>query len=237
MDPTKFTKTFSSYSTFTLVGLSAIQALHFVSRINAVSDLTEQIYKRYPQLFSGLGSIIGEHIIRLNADATPFTISTPRRIALPLMPKVKSELERMERLGVIKRVKIPTKWCTGMVVVPKSDGRLRICVDLTKLNESFQRERHPITSVDHTLAELGGAKIFLKLDTNSGFGQVHLQEDSALLTTFITPFGRFCFNRLPFGITSAPEYLQKRMNEVLLGLDGVICMMDDILVCGRDQVG
>ena len=151
----------------------------------------------------------GEHTIRLNADATPFTTSTPRRIALPLMPKVKSELERMERLGVIKS---PTKWCTGMVVVPKSDGRLRICVDL---NQSVQRERHPIPSVDHTLAQLGGAKIFSKLDTNSGFWQVHLQKDSALLTMFITPFGRFCFNRLPFGITSTPEYFQKRMNEVL----------------------
>ena len=94
-----------------LVGLPAIRALHLVSRVNAVSDLTEQVYERYPQLFSGLGSMTGEHTIRLNADATPFTISTPRRIALPLMPKVKSELERMEKLGVIKRVNIPTKWC------------------------------------------------------------------------------------------------------------------------------
>ena len=125
------------------------------------------------------------------------------------MLKVKSELERMEKLGVIKRVNVPTKWYTGMVVVPKPDGRLRICADLTKLNQSVQKKRHPIPSVNHTLAQLGGAKIFLKLDTNSGFWQVHLQKDSALLTTFITPFGRFCFNRLPFGITSAPEHFQK----------------------------
>ena len=75
----------------------------------------------------------------------------------------------------------------------------------------------------------------MKLDTNSGFWQVHVQKDSALLTTFIIPFGRFCFNRLPFGITLAPEYFQKRMNEVLLGLEGVICMMDDILVYGCNQ--
>ena len=100
----------------------------------------------------------------------------------------------------------------GMVVVSKSDRRLHICIDLTRLTQSVQRECHPIPSVDHTLAQLGGAKIFSKLDTNSGFWEVHLQEDSALLTTFITPFGRFCFNQLPFGITSAPEYFQKRMN-------------------------
>ena len=121
----------------------------------------------------------GEHTIHLNTNAKPFTISTPRRIALPLMPKVKSKLERMEKLGVIKRVYVSTKWCTGMVVVPKLDGRLRICVDLTKLNQSFQRERHPIPSVNPTLAQLGGAKIFSKLNTNSGFWQVNLQKDSA----------------------------------------------------------
>lgn len=95
---------------------------------------------------------------------------------------------------------------------------------------------HPIPSVNHTLAHLRGAKIFSKLDANSGFWQVHLQEHSVLLTTFITLLWRFCSNRLPFGITSAPEYFQKRMHEILLGLEGIICMMDDILVYGCDQV-
>ena len=194
-----------------------IQHLHKPLLGYAVGDLAVQVCEKYPQLFGSLGSMTGEYTIRLNAEAKPFTIPTPRRTALPLLPKVKSELERMEKLGVIRRVNVPTRWCTGMVVVPKPDGRIRICVDLTKLNQNVQRERHPIPSVDHTLAQLGGARIFSKLDANSGFWQVHLQEDSALLTTFITPFGRFCYNRLPFGITSAPEYFQKRMHEVLLG--------------------
>ena len=75
----------------------------------------------------------------------------------------------MEKLGVIGRVNVPTKWCTGMVVVPKPDGRICICVDLTKLNQNVQRERHPIPSVDHTPVQLGDAKIFSKLDADSGF--------------------------------------------------------------------
>ena len=77
--------------------------------------------------------------------------------------------------------------------------------------------------------------VFTKLDANSGFWQVPLAEDSALLTTFITPFGRFCFNRLPFGITSAPEHFQRRMSEVLQEVEGVVCLMDDILVHGKTQ--
>ena len=81
----------------------------------------------------------------------------------------------------------PTDWCAGMVVIPKPNGKVRMCVDLTKLNESVRLERHPLPSVDRVLAQLSGATIFSKLDANSGFWQVPLSPDSALLTTFITP--------------------------------------------------
>lgn len=136
----------------------------------------------------------------------------------------------MENSGIISKVNQPTDWCSGMVVVPKGDKRVRICVDLTRLNESVKRSRHILPSVEQSLAQLGGAKVFSKLDANSGFWQVKLDPKSALLTTFITPLGRYCFNRLPFGITSGPEYFQCRMSEILDGLDGVVNQTDDIVV-------
>ena len=74
-------------------------------------------------------------------------LRVPRRIAILLMPKVKAEIERMDPLGVISRIEEPTEWCAGMVVVPKSGGKVRICVDLTKLNHSVQRERHIFPAV------------------------------------------------------------------------------------------
>ena len=89
-----------------------------------------------------------------------------------------------------------------MVVVPKESGAIRICVDFKKLNESVLREVHLIPKVDETLALLAGATIFSKLDANSGFWQIPLAKDSRLL-------GWYCFNKLPFGITSAPELFQK----------------------------
>ena len=152
------------------------------------------------------------------------------------MPKVKEELDCMEHMGVISRVHEPTKWCAGGVVVPKLNGNIRICVDLTRFNQNFCRERHILPSVDSTLAQLSGATVFTKLDANSEFWQISLAKESCHLTMFLTPFGRYCFNRLPFGITSALEHFQRRMSQLLEGLEGVVCMMDDILIYDQNEV-
>jgi len=133
-------------------------------------------------------------------------------------------------MEIISKVDEPTEWCAGMVVVRKANGKVRICVDLTKLNESILKEYHPLPSVDHTLAQLAGATMFSKLDANSGFWQIGLSPESAKLTTFFTLFARFCSNRLPFGISSTPKHFEKRISQVLEGTDGALCQMDDILV-------
>ena len=100
----------------------------------------------------------------------------------------------MEQLGVITKIKEPTDWCAGMVAVPKPKGKVRICVDLTKLNESVRRERLILPSVEQTLAQIGGAKVFFKLDASSGYWQIPLEPESSKLTTFITPFGSIDFH-------------------------------------------
>ncbi len=82
---------------------------------------------------------------------------------------------------------------------------------------------------------MAGAKVFSKLDCNSGFHQIKLSEDSTLLTTFTTPFGRFAYKRLPFGISSASEIFQKKIHAILEGLNGVLCLIDDVVVFGRTQ--
>ena len=218
-----------------LLGRPAIEWLGLIRRVAAVNKHGLTPAEEFPSLFQGLGKLEGEYTIRLQDGAKPFALSTPRRVAVPLLASVKQELQRMETLGVIAKVEQPTEWCAGMVVVPKSNGKVRICVDLTRLNESVQRERHPLPAVDQTLAQLASAKVFSKPDANSGFWQIPLAPASALLTTFITPFGRFCFHRLPFGISSAPEHFQRRMSEILTGLTGIVCMMDDILIHGKTQ--
>ena len=122
-----------------------------------------------------------------------------------------------------------------MVVVPKPNERIRICADLTKLNESVLRETYPLPKVDNLLTQISESKFFTKLDCNSGFWQEKLDPDSRLLTTFITPFGRFCFNQIPFGIKSALEYYQRKMSQILVGSEGYISIIDDMLIDGKTQ--
>ena len=177
-----------------LVGLPAIETLSLITKVHTISTSKETIPSKFPKLFSGLGCLTEEYNIQLNKDAVPYALTTPRRVPLPLMEPVKKELQRMEREGVITKVEGPTNWCAGMVVVPKANQKVHICVDLTHLNKNVQRERHILPSVNHTLAQLAEAFYFTKMDANSGFWQVPLSKESAHPTTFITPYGRFCFN-------------------------------------------
>jgi hypothetical protein len=217
-----------------LLELPALIALQLLCRVNAVTS-DDDIVRHFPKVFEGLGNIGEEYTIRLKPDAVPYALYTPRNVTLPLREKVRDELNRMEAMGVITKVTEPTSWCAGMVVVPKRSGDVRICIDLKPLNESVLRETYPIPQVDETLAQLAGAALFSKLDANSGFWQIPLSAESRLLTTFITPYGRYCFNKLPFGITSAPELFQRRMSVMLEGLPGVLCLIDDIIICREEH--
>lgn len=151
-----------------LLGLPTIKAL--VKRMHTVEARQEDVKAEFPTTFSGLGKLKEPSTIRLEADAVPYALSTPRRVPLPLHDKVRAELNRMESMEVISKVTQPT-WCAGMVVVPKPRGKIpiRLCVDLTHLNKWVQRERYILPVVDHTSGMLAGAKIFTKLDATSGF--------------------------------------------------------------------
>ncbi|UYV72761.1 K02A2.6-like [Cordylochernes scorpioides] len=218
-----------------LLGVGACEDLQLVKRIDLVINGTTDVNpeREFPKLFEGLGLLEQPYHIKLKEGAKPFSIPVPRRVPLPLMPKLKEQLDAMVAQEVIEPVDEPTEWCAPIVLAGKPNGKIRICVDLSRLNLSVERELHPLPVLEHELAQLNGPKIFSRLDANSGFWQIKLSEESQTLTTFITPFGRYKFKRLPFGISSAPEHFQKRMSAILRGVNGVICHMDDILIFAK----
>ncbi|GFR57939.1 Pol polyprotein [Elysia marginata] len=143
--------------------------------------------------------------------------------------------QKLQEQDIIKKVTEPTDWCSGLVVLPKANEKIRLCVDLTKLNEGVKRENFPLPLTEELLTSLAGGKLFTKLDCYSGFHQMPLAEESQKLTTFITPFGRFCYKRLPFGISSGPELFHREISQLVDDIPGVICDIDDILITGATK--
>ncbi|XP_048756258.2 uncharacterized protein LOC125667020 [Ostrea edulis] len=169
--------------------------------------------------------------ITLKRDYKPYCLTTARRVAFPLLTKVAAELRRLESEGIIEKVEKPTDWCSPMVPVVKKNGNVRICVDLKRLNDAVKREHYMLPNLDDIAPKLTGAQYFSKLNASSGFYQIPLDPDSCELTTFITPMGRYCFKRVPFGIT----IFQRKMTELLKNLKGTEVIIDDILIYGTSK--
>ena len=216
-----------------LLGKPAIAKLKLIEFTDAIS--VDSWKSRFPELFTGLGTMKSAVKIKLKADHVPFAQAVPRRVAAARREPLRKELKRMEAMGVIEKIETPTEWCSPCIVVPKKNDSIRVCIDFTKLNKAITREYHPLPTTEETLSQLGAASHFTKLDANSGYWQLRLDESAYHLTTFITPFGRYFCKRLPFGICSAPEIYQREMQKALVGLEGVTCQMDDILIYGCSQ--
>ena len=216
-----------------LLGLHELRQLNLLAVVNSMCKDDFDPTREFPDVFQGLGTLPGTFKINLKDNMEPKCLFTPRPIAAGLKDQAKRELDQMLASGIIEPVDQPTEWCSGLTIAPKPGGKIRMCVDLTNLNKSVKREIYPLPRISEMLSNLSEGSVFSKLDAYSGFWQVNLHPESKLLTTFVTPWGRFCFNKMPFGISSAPEYFQKTMEKILQGLKGVVCLMDDVLVYGE----
>ncbi|XP_064597501.1 uncharacterized protein K02A2.6-like [Liolophura sinensis] len=190
-----------------------------------------EIKSSYRDVFQGEGKLEG--LLHLEVDDKVQPDKLPcRKVPVALQPKLKEQLETLTKKGIIKPVTVPTDWISAMVVVSKPDGRLRLCIDPKPLNSALKRNHYPTPTIDDLLPDLANAKCFSHADAKNGFWQVELDEESSHQTTFETPWGRYRWLRMPFGISTAPEEFQRRINEALEGLDGVKVVHDDVLVFG-----
>ena len=159
----------------------------------------ESLKQAYPGQFDTLGDFQGPAQLhtKLGAEAS---IDPPRKCSVHLEEQLKAELEKMVKQGVIRKVKEHTDWCSSLAYSVKKDGSLRICIDPQKLNAALKRRPHKIPTLEEINPKFTGSSVFSKMDAKAGYWSVHLDEPSQLLTTFQTPFGRYCWKRLPFGL-------------------------------------
>jgi len=158
-----------------------------------------------------------------------------RPIALGLRRAVKEEIERLQSLQVIEKVE-HSEWGTPIVAIKKQNGKIRLCCDYkVTLNPLIADVGTPTLNVEDLLSEIGEAKVFSKLDLEGAYLQLKLDKDSKKLTTMNTPWGLYQFNRLPFGIKSAPSIFQTAMLKITSGLSGILVYLDDVLIYGDSK--
>lgn len=206
-----------------------VQSIKLNDVQNNSNYLINDIENKFPKIFDEIGTFKTEMEIKVKEGVQPYIQSVPRVVPIPLLDPLKDEIARLKKLDIIEPVDYYTPWVSPIVVVRKG-AKIRLCVDYTHLNKAVLRSYFPIGKVETILTRIKGSKYFSKLDTTSGFYQIRLNKESRHLTCFITPFGRFLFKRLPFGITCAPEYFSILLNNILAGMDGVISHIDDILI-------
>lgn len=156
------------------------------------------------------------------------------RVPLSVEEMVERKLDEMLWQGIIEIVSQPTKWISPLIVVPKGNNDIRICVNMKNPNKAIKRIHHPLPIMEDFLPNLGRAKLFSRLDIKSAYHHLELSEESRELTTFFTKRGLMRYKRLAFGVNCAPEIFQKFMEEVLIGIPGCMVMIDDIIIYGKD---
>ena len=206
-------------------------------RISAIqTDGFEQIVKEYPDVFSHeLGTIRDfKAKIELKPDAVP-KFHRPRPVPYALKDAVSRELRQLEERGVITRIE-RSDWAAPIVVVPKSDKSLRICGDYkVTINAALQQDVYPLPTAEDLFATLSGGELFTKLDLSNAYQQLELTPDSVPYLVINTHEGLFAYRRLTYGVSTAPNVFQQVMDQILQGIPGVTCYLDDILVASSRE--
>lgn len=220
-----------------LLSAETCEKLGLIKFCNAIKEIrdvkTETIVEEFKDIFEGIGLLEGEVDLEIIKKHKPVK-QTPRRLPVAMKQDLEEELRNMEQMGIIKKEEHYTDWISNITMV-KKEGKTRICLDPRELNKVLKDTKHQLPTLDEILAEIGEAKIFSTVDAKKGFWQLKLNEKSSKLTTFWTPFGKYRYLRLPFGISTAMEIFQKKMIELIQGLEGVFVMADDILIIGKGE--
>ena len=206
------------------------------AQIKRVTSELETLLQKYRHLFEPeLGTVKGiEAKLEVRAGTTP-KFCRARPVPYALKETIEKDLERLVDMGVIEPV-THSEWATPIVPVPKADGTIRICGDFkVTLNPALIVDQYPLPRLEDLFASLSGGQKFTKIDLSHAYQQLLLDEESRKLVTVTTHRGLYRYNRLPFGVASAPAIFQKLMEQVLQGVPDCICYIDDVLVTGKSD--
>ena len=196
----------------------------------------EYILKEYADVFTGIGTLPGPaYHIELKEDYNPVR-NPPCSVPVGMQDAYKAELERLQQEDVIIEVNHYTEWVNSIVPVQKLDGCIRLCIDMRNLNMAIKRNPYYMRTLDDILPQLSKAKTISMGDATSGYWHVPLDLASSLLTTFSTPYSKFRWLKLPFGLKIASDVFVERLDRVLALVPKTIGIADDIVIYGENEI-
>ena len=171
------------------------------------------------------------HLIKMSIDTSdhPPIAKRPYTLSVKHYGWVKDELDKLLEAGIIRESH--SSWSAPIVVVPKADGGKHLCVDFRALNAITRKYVWPMPKVEDIFSKLGKAKYFTTFYLRAGYHHIALNDDDAIKNTvFVSPFGKFEFLHVCFGLAQVPAFFQKLMNKVLNGLHFTMAYLDDIII-------
>lgn len=200
------------------------------------SDTLQAVLDRHSNVFdSSLGLVQGTTAkINVDTTATPKFFKA-RPVPYALHDKVDKELDHLEKEGVIQPI-THSDWAAPVMPVVKRDGSVRLCGDFKiTVNKVAKFDSYPLPHIDDLFASLSGGRTFTKLDLAHAYLQIPLDAESKKFTTINTHRGLYQYNRLPFGISSAPAIFQRTFENILQNLPHTCVYLDDILITGKTE--
>jgi ribonuclease HI len=148
----------------------------------------------------------------------------------------KAEVHRLLEANFIEPVAYPT-WLANVVMVQKKSGKWRMCIDFTSLNKACPKDNFPLPRIDKIVDSAAGCEVMSLLDCFSGYHQIYMKEEDKASTSFITPFGTYCFIRMPEGLKNTGSTFSRLTKTVLESQVGrnIFTYVDDIVVARKNK--
>ena len=195
--------------------------------------VVQGLREEYPEVFSDLPGKTTACKLKIDTGEAAPRGSHPYRIPNRLKEGVREEVEKLVELGIV--VASTSPWASPVVPVPKKDGTVRVCIDYRKLNEVTVADPYYMSTMEEILERVGESRVMSKFDLAKGFYQVEVESQSQQKTAFVSPFGKYEFTRMPFGLKNAPAVFQRLMEVVLR--DCYSCSapyIDDVIVFSKN---
>ncbi|KAL2230582.1 UNVERIFIED_CONTAM: Retrovirus-related Pol polyprotein from transposon [Sesamum indicum] len=183
-----------------------------------------------PSDFTGIDPEVIVH--RLNVDPTARPVQQRKRnFSNEKNDAIRQEVEKLVKAGYISEIQY-TNWLSNVVLVPKSSGKWRMCVDFTDLNKACPKDPYPLPRIDTMVDSTAGFELFSMMDAYQGYHQIQLAEEDRDKTSFVTDKGIYCYNMMPFGFKNAGATYQRLVNKMFGELLGrtMEVYVDDMLV-------